>query len=136
VTLNSSRIVTTARGPAQAADLNVTAHDVVVTNGGLLSTQSASSGPGGPLNIHADTIQLTNGGQITSGSPIPTAGAGGIITIQGINGPASSVLIDGAKSGIFTNTLSASPAGKTNITAESVTVQNSGTISAATGGTA
>jgi len=136
LTLNSSRIVTTARGPAQAADLNITAHDVLVTQGGLLSTQTASSGPGGHLNILADTIQVTNRGQITSGSPFPVAGSGGTININGLTGPASSVLIDGAGSGIFTNTVGTGAAGNTNITAQSVTIQNSGTITAATSGTA
>jgi large exoprotein involved in heme utilization and adhesion len=121
--------------------MDIMAHNVLVTNGSLLSTQTASSGPGGPLNIHADTIQITNKGQITSGSPvsinvIPITGSGGTITIQGINGPASSMLIDGTGSGIFTNTVGVGAAGSTNISAQSITIQNGGTISAATSGPA
>ncbi len=153
LTVDSSRIITTARGPAQAADLNITAHDILVTQGGLLSTETQSVGNAGHLNISADTVQLTNGGQISSGSaeapapppflnlppPPPPTGAGGSITVQGLAGSgsrASSVLIDGAGSGIFTNTVGTGAAGNTNISAQSVTVQNGGTISAATSGTA
>jgi large exoprotein involved in heme utilization and adhesion len=146
LTLNSSRIVTTARGPARAAEMDITAHNVLVTNGALLSTQTANTGPGGPLNIHADTVQLTNGGHITSGShldvdpftgqPLTTSGAGGTINIQGLNSPATSVLVDGANSGIITSTSGTGAAGNTNITSQSLTIQNGGTISAATSGTA
>jgi filamentous hemagglutinin family protein len=146
LTLNSSRIVTTARGPAQAAQMDITAHDVVVTNGAVLSTQTANTGSGGPLSIIADTVQITNGAQITSrsvladdpftGQPLTTSGAGGTISIQGLNGSARSVLIDGSNSGIFTNTDGTGSAGNMNISAQSLSVQNGGTISAETSGIA
>jgi filamentous hemagglutinin family protein len=147
LTVNSSRIITTARGPAQAADLNITAHDVLVTQGSSLSTETVSSGHGGQLNIFADTLQVTNGGQISSGSNLDVdpftgqplihsgTGTGGTINIR-LAGPAASVLIDGMGSGIITNAEGTGAAGNTNITAQSVTIQNGGTISASTSGTA
>jgi large exoprotein involved in heme utilization and adhesion len=136
----NASIFTVARGPAlAAADLNITAHDVSISEGSLLSTETKSSGPGGQLNISTNTLQLTTGGQILSGStlgvdpvtgePVIPSGAGGTINIEGLAGPASSVLIDGAGSGIFTNAVGTGAAGNTNIAAQSVTIQNGGTIS-------
>ncbi len=58
------------------------------------------------------------------------------MNIQGVTGPAASVLIDGAKSGIFTNATGTGAAGDMNIAVQSLTVQNGGTISAATSGIA
>jgi large exoprotein involved in heme utilization and adhesion len=144
--LGPSTILTIARGPAPAADLNITAHDVSIAGGSSLSTASYSSGSGGQLNISTNNLQLTTGGQIQSGSiidPLPNpgvtpeipSGRGGTINVQGLTGPTASVLIDGAESGIFTNTVGTGAAGNTNITAQSVAIQNGGTISAATSGT-
>ena len=146
LTVNSSRIITTARGPAQAADLNIRAQDVLVTQGGSLSTETRSSGQGGQLNISADTIQVTNGGQLRSGSTLPRGpngvpievplGPGGTVRIQGRTGPvADSILIDGQKSGISTNTDGTGAGGNTFLSARSLTIQNGGTISAETSGT-
>ena len=92
----------------------------------------------------ADTLHITDGGQVASGSTIALGeipqgiltGPGGDITIHGLTGPANSVLIDGAGSGLFTNTVGTGPGGNTNIAAKSVTIQNGGTISADTSGTA
>jgi len=143
----NTQITTTTHGPAPSASLDITAHDILVTEGSSLATATVRSGPGGQLNISTETLQLTNGGQLRSGSTIeastipgqPTplpSGPGGTITIQGLAGPAGSVLIDGAKSGIFTNAQGTGAGGNTNISAQSVTIQNGGTISAATSGTA
>jgi filamentous hemagglutinin family protein len=151
-----SAITTVSRGPAAgAADLNITAHDVSLTGTGQnppnpqvfntrLVTQTISSGTGGQLNIVADNLQLTNGGQLQSGSVIgrnpftgqPTnpSGPGGTININGHSGPITSVLIDGAGSGIFTNSQGSGLGGNTNITAQSITVQNGGVISAQANG--
>ena len=145
-------IQTVARGPAlAAAGLNITAHDVSVSGGAFLNTETKSSGPGGPLNIFAENVQLTSGGQLKSGStlglaagPAPGAppvtvipsGRGGTITIQGLAGPSASVLVDGSNSGIFTNAVGTGAGGNANISAQSVTVQNGGTMSASTSGTA
>ena len=142
----NSFIHTTSRGSAPAAALNITAHDILLTDSSTLSTETFRSGPGGALNIFAQNLQLTNGGQVRSGStmevlipgepPVIPTGAGGTITIQGLASPAASVEIDGAGSGIFTNTQGTGAGGSINLAAQSVTVQNGGTISAASSGTA
>jgi len=133
---------TTSRGPAPSSDLNIKAHDILITEGSTLSTEAFRSGPGGHLNILTDNLQLTNGGQLTSSSAIQRAGpgqlptvpsgAGGTITIQGIASPAGSVVIDGPGSGIFTDAQGTGAGGNASLSAQSVTIQNSGTISAST----
>lgn len=142
----NSFIDTLTRGPAPAANLNVVAKGIVITDGARLSTETFSSGPGGQLNISTNNLQLTNGGQLRSGSVIDPfalpgetpeipSGPGGTINIQGLTGPAASVLIDGTGSRIFTNAVGTGAAGNTNISAHSVTIQNGGAISAETSGT-
>ncbi len=140
---------------APAGDITITAKDIDVTQGSFITSSTFYSGPGGHITIVADTLQLTNGGQVSGGStfapPFPgfdqgitPSGAGGDITIQGRNGPAASVLINGAEggifangaSGIFTNTEGTGAGGSINLFANSVTLQNGGTLSAATSGTA
>src|SRR5262249_14436874 len=109
-----SKIQALAQGPAPSAGLTVTAHDILITDGSSISTSTVDVGAAGPLNIAAVDLQLTKGGQLSSASrqgfdpvhglpgPLP-AGNAGTVTIQGLGGPAQSVLIDGAGSGIFTN---------------------------------
>ena len=150
MTLAGNSVIATASvSPtgAPAADLNITAKGIVVTQGSFLTSATFASGPGGHLKIVADTLQLTEGGQITSGSTkappispglpqeIPT-GPGGDITIQATAGRTGSVLIDGNGSGIFTKTEGTGAGGNLNLTARSVIVQNGGAISASTSGTA
>ncbi len=146
LTLDNSRIITTARGPAQAADLNITAKSVGIINGATLSTDTASQGPGGHLTVVTDNLQLLNGGQLRSGSTIPPqfpnrppppipSGAGGLVTVQSQAGHPNSVMIDGHDSGIFTGTQGTGLGGTINLSTQSLTVQNSGKISAETTGT-
>jgi filamentous hemagglutinin family protein len=143
-----SSIQAAAQGPAPSAGLSVTAHDVFVTDAGSsLTTATVNSGVAGPLNISVVNLQLTNGGKISSasvqgidpatglpGGP-PVTGDAGTVTIVGAGGHAQSVLIDGTDSGVFTNTVGTGTGGNINIFAESVTIQNGGTLSAATSGT-
>ena len=147
---DGSSILTVARVKTAAAALNITAHDINITGESFLSTESKSSGTGGPLNIFANNLTLMSGGQIKSGStlgkdpdtgaPVTPSGAGGNVTIQGRTGPADSILIDGQQngkpSGIITNTEGTGPGGATNMSARSLTIQNGGTISATTKGLA
>ncbi|MCS6288212.1 MAG: filamentous hemagglutinin N-terminal domain-containing protein [Nitrospira sp.] len=138
--------VSRSRSGAAAADFTITAKDVLITGSSRLSSETFRSGQGGTLNIFAETVRLTDGGQIRSGStiqPVPPAptreiptGAGGTITIQGPAGPARSLLIDGQRSGIFTDAQGIGEGGDVNVVAQSITIQNGGTISASTSGTA
>ena len=133
---------------APAADINITAKDIVVTQESIINSGSFRSGPGGNLKIVTDTLRVTDGAQLSSGSTkapnrgrlleslkgISPSGAGGDITIQA-QGPKGSVLIDGAKSGIFADTEGTGVGGSINLSAKTLTIQNDGTISASTTGT-
>ncbi len=135
-------------GAASSAGLNVRAHDILVTDGSSISTDTVSTGAAGPLSIAADSLQLINGGRISSssrqgidvntglpGGP-PPEGPAGSVTIQGLSSPAQSVLIDGKDSGVFTSTVGTGAGGNINILANTLTLQNGGTLSAATSGIA
>ena len=148
---SQSLIVTSAFHPtstAPAGDIAITAKNISATQGSLISSETFSSGPGGQLQIFADTLQLTGGSQIKSGSTfappfgrlpqgtIPT-GNGGDITVQSNNiGPSTSVLIDGPNSGIFSDAKGTGTGGSIFVSAKSLMLQNGGTLSAATSGTA
>ena len=107
---------------------------------GLISTSTGSSGNAGSVTVNANHVTLTDGGRIASNSflddPIypPATGAAGTVTIQGLASPAQSVLIDGTGSGIFTDTQGTGAGGNIFVNANTVTLQNSGTLSAATSG--
>jgi filamentous hemagglutinin family protein len=137
-----------AQGPASSAGINVTAHDVVITDGSSMSSSTLTGGDAGPLTISAVNVELKNGAQLSSasrqgldpntgepGGPPPTGDAG-TITIQGLTGAAQSVLIDGVDSAILTNTVGTGHGGSINIFSQSLQIQNGGTLSAATSGTA
>jgi filamentous hemagglutinin family protein len=141
---SNSLIITSAWRSAPAADLTVTAPQVLITGGSSLITDTFRSGQGGRLSLFTDSLQLTDGGQLRSGSrpapfstdpPVPT-GAGGTVVVQSPAGPAQSILVDGVGSGVFTDTQGTGRGGNVNLTAQSVTVQNGGAISASTTGTA
>ena len=144
----NSLIVTSAFNPtneAPAGDISLTAKDIVATEGSLISSETFAAGAGGQLKIVADTLQLKDGSQIKSGSTfappvgglppgVTPTGPGGDIAIQGL-GSNGSVVIDGAKSGIFSNTEGTGAGGTINLSARALTIQNGGTISASTTGT-
>jgi filamentous hemagglutinin family protein len=145
-TLFTANISTRSRGPANSGDLNIVAHDITLTDNGYLSTEAYRAGNGGALQIVTQDLQLTNGGQLRSGStilidpigivpPSTPTGAGGTITVQGQAGPTDSVLIDGSGSGISTKTELSGAGGSVFLNVNSLTIQNGGTISAATNGT-
>ena len=148
---SQSFIVTSAFHPtstAPAGDIAITAKNISATQGSLISSETFSSGPGGQLQIFADTLQLTGGSQIKSGSTfapplgrlpqgITPTGNGGDITVQSNNvGPSTSVLIDGPDSGIFSDAKGTGAGGNIFVNAKSLMLQNGGTLSAATSGTA
>ena len=119
-----STLRTTTRREARSADLNITAPAILLTDGSHIDTETFRSGDAGTLNIFTENLEVTNGAQISSSSrfnPIPDdpitipSGAGGTITIQGFASPAKSVQIDGAGSGIFSNTEGTGPGGNINI---------------------
>ena len=134
-------------GPASGGIIKIAGtEDIVIRSGSLITTNSANSGEAiqGPAgHVELDTQQLTiSGGSIVQSQTTGT-GLGGTVTVQGIGGPAQSVLISDADSGIFTDTrsftqdgnlLGTGTGGNIFVNANSVTLQNGGTLSAATTG--
>jgi len=140
-----SLIVTNAYRSAPAADLTITAPQVLVTEGSHLSTETFESGQGGRLSLFTDNLQVTNGGQLRSGSsPFPfdppegvsliPSGGGGAVTVQNVARPAQSIVIDGVGSGIFTDAQGTGAGGSMHLSAQTVAIQNGGVLSASTSG--
>jgi filamentous hemagglutinin family protein len=91
----------------------------------------------GPITINANTVVITSGGLLDS-STTANQGGGGDIIIQGFLGTktnATSLKIDGIKSGLFTDTQGARPSGNIFVSANTVTLQNGGMLSSKTSGT-
>jgi filamentous hemagglutinin family protein len=137
-----SAIETGALGSADAADLIVSAPDILITGKeSSLFTGTISSGDGGQLRLFTDNLQLVDGGTLSSKSFIGSegeipSGSGGVISIQGLRSPDTSVTIDGPGTGIFTDTKGTGLGGAIDLSTLSLTIENGGAISAETSGTA
>ena len=128
--------------PKGSGDIHVNATQTISLSGagtGLFS-ETNGAGQAGTIDIHAGALQVSTGALITSSSRFgpfggtPTGNAG-TITVQGLASPAQSVVIDGTGSGIFTETQGSGAGGNIVVNANSVTLQNGGTLSAKTSGT-
>ena len=117
--------------------------DISLQSGSILSTTAVpfSDGPAGVIELNTPVLMITGGSAVRSETI--GSGPGGTVTVQGINGPAQSVLISDPGSGIFTDTLSINffgtvagtgTGGSIFLNANSVTLQNGGTLSASTSG--
>jgi filamentous hemagglutinin family protein len=125
-----------------SGQIAVSAPTIIVENGSQISTNTDFSGNAGEIQLNTNDLQLKIGGQITSSSVInqgapefPPSGAAGLITIQGLASPAQSVLIDGAGSGIFTNTEGIGAGGNILMNANSVALRNNAQVSSSSTGT-
>ena len=145
---NGARIDSSSQSFAlgNAGNIDLVAPTITV-NGGTISTSTEFAGQAGTITLRADRVTLNNGGELASSSivrqtplfegeviPLPSGNAG-TVTIQGLANPAQSVLIDGAGSGLFTDTQGTGAGGNIFVNANSVTLQNGSTLSANTSGT-
>ena len=113
----------------------ISAGNIALESGSTIftSAEGGSQGPGGHIGISTPQLAVTGGSRLRSESLV--SGPGGTVSVHGINSPAQSVLIDGSGSGISTTTRDNGTGGSINISAQSLTVQNGGTLTAATSGT-
>jgi large exoprotein involved in heme utilization and adhesion len=123
-----------------AGNISITAPSIVVENGGSISSNTGLSGSAGTITVNTNNLQLLSGGQITSRSLLefpetPPSGTAGAVTVKGLPNLAQSILINGSRSGIFTDTSGSGPGGNINVSAHSITLQNGGMLSAKTSGT-
>jgi large exoprotein involved in heme utilization and adhesion len=134
-----AQINSSSNSPGRGGAMNITAGNLIALEGSgtALLSEATKAGPGGAINLHANQVQITDGA-IVSAKSVGTSldsGRAGNVTIQGLASPAQSVLIDGASSGIFTDTVGTGAGGSIFVNADSVTIQNGGTLSAKTSGT-
>src|SRR5207245_8780671 len=120
-----------------AGHISISAPSVVIENNGFISTSTSLVGNAGTITVNTNNLQLLSGGHIASSSLVefpeaPPSGAAGTVSIQGLAGPAQSILIDGSGSGISTKTEGTGAGGNIFVNANTVTLQNGGTLSAAT----
>ena len=134
---------TSSNGPG--GNIALSATDVISLSGtsrdgtpvGLFSRSIGTdpdSGSGGNIELHAGQYQVTNGAQVSASTLGP--GTAGNVFLEGASGPAQTVLIDGFGSGIFTDTQGTGAGGNILMNANTITLQNGGTLSATTSGTA
>jgi filamentous hemagglutinin family protein len=125
------------RSTGNAGGIHITAPVVSVEGTSFLSTSTELTGNAGNITIKAGDFRLASGGQLLSSSVLvdetPT-GASGAVTIQGLAGPAQSVVIDGAGSGLFSTTSGTGAGGSITANATQITMTTGGTISAASSG--
>lgn len=161
-----SGIFSNTQGTGAAGNVDVNATSITLQNGGTLSVKTtgtsstatggsitvtatdqltlsnkasitaSTSGPGnaGNILVKATDIAISGGSTITASSTGP--GNAGTVTIQGLQGPASSLLINGVNSGVFTKTNDTGAGGDIKISSNSVRMQDEGRISGETSGTA
>ena len=113
--------------------MQLTTKTFTMTDHSTVSTLTFAEGNGGPLTITAENLSLSGGSQITSAS-LGGSGHAGTTQVQGLQGRADSLTIDGTGSGIFTDTKGSGTGGNIFVNANSVTLQNGGTLSSATSG--
>ncbi len=126
-------------GPA--GDITITSPTIWLKGASFISTSTEFVGTAGNITLHTQALSLTEDSKLTSNSgpqlvPEFLSGSAGSVTIQGQGSPAQSVLIDGAGSGIFTDTQGTGAGGNIFVNANSITLQNGGRLSAETSGTA
>jgi large exoprotein involved in heme utilization and adhesion len=141
LTLNNTQVAANSFSDGPGGSIAVQGAQTVTLQSNSLMDASAvvSRGPIGTAgSIFLETQQLTmQGGSSLRAADRPTSqGNAGSIIVQGTNGPAQSILIDGSGTGIFTDAEGNGVGGNISLFANSVTLQNSGTLSAATSGTA
>jgi filamentous hemagglutinin family protein len=136
----SSLVSSSDVGPGHAGQISLTTPSLTVEQGGSISTSTSGTGDAGSIAVNANSVSLLSGGQLTSSSIMldpdaPPTGSAGSVTVQGLASPAQSMLIDGPGSGISSATEGTGAGGSISVNANSVTLQNGGTLSATTSGT-
>ncbi|WP_176698072.1 two-partner secretion domain-containing protein [Candidatus Nitrospira nitrosa] len=119
---------------ASGGSITVTATDhVTLTNNALITASTSGPGNAGNILVKTNDISISGGSTITASST--GSGNAGTVTVQGLQGPASSFLIDGSNSGVFTKTTNAGTGGNLSVSSNSIVIQNKGSISGETSGT-
>jgi filamentous hemagglutinin family protein len=128
-----SETVASTPGSGVGGNIAITAgQTVTITEGASISASTSGPGHAGNILVKANDIKLGGGGTITAVSTGP--GNAGTVTVQGLNSPANSFLIDGAGSGVFTTTSDTGTGGDISIDANAVSLQNGAHLSSNSAG--
>ena len=145
LTVRNSTIGSETFGPGQGGSITITgAEKIVIESASIIDSSAAVTGSvqgplgsAGPISFETQQLSIRQGSQVRAGSLPSSRGDAGNITVQGKAGTGSfsdSMTIDGAGSGIITNTQGTGAGGNITLTANEVTIQNGGTVSASTSG--
>ena len=130
---NSSSIMASSAASGDAGNMKIDASQLVhIGSFSRLESTADGTGHAGQITILTPTLTVNDGGHISTSTT--ASGHAGDVTIQGTRSSAQSVLIDGPGSGIFTDTQGTEAGGNIVVNANTVTLQNGGTLSAKTSG--
>jgi len=111
----------------------IAGQSVSISNGASVSASTNGPGNAGNILVKANDIALTGGGTMSAAST--GAGNAGAVTIQGLNSPANSFVVDGVGSGVFTTTSATGSGGNITINADAVALQDGAHLSSSSTGT-
>ena len=136
IALNGSSDIRVNNFLSDVGGIELFAPTIALSGQASMNTVGLGTGNSGPITINTQNLSLTSGSKLNSSILSGSSGHGGSITIEGLASPAESVSIDGAGSGLFSNTRGTGTGGNIVVDANTFTIQNGGTISASTSGTA
>ena len=153
-----SGIASATRGPGQAGRVEVSTPQLIMADGGQITTETQGTGRGGDVVVQVGRLSLTGGAQIRSSSirgatlrdietgPIPGQGTGpgGTVTVTATDtvsiagrsstGGGDSFFSNDASSGLFSTTQGPGAAGAIGVSAPTLTMSEGGKISVRTTG--
>jgi len=139
---NHTDVATSSFGQGAGGTITLKGTDNVTIESGsrvltdvVIGQAGAPQGTAGNILVETQDLAIRTGGQIGARALPNSTGNAGNITVQG-NSPAQSILIDGAGSGIFSTTEGTGAGGNITLFANTVTVQNGGTVASSTSGNA
>jgi len=118
----------------KAGTITLTAPKMTLEGESVISTSTESMENAGSILAKAENITISNGSTITAAST--HSGNAGSITIQGMHTLANSLLIDGAGSGIFTETQGEGLGGTITLKANQLQLNSGARITANSAGVA
>ena len=125
---NGSLITSSAAGPADGGEIEITATGRVSLSDSEIFNRSFRRGDAGTTSIMAHTLNLTNGAVINSSTPGGGRGAGGKIKVEAIE------MVQISNSMIVSQSQMQGNAGEVNIITKDLSVTNGGEIRSSTQG--
>ena len=125
--------------------ITITSPSISVEDGGFVTTSTDYTGHAGDITFKTASLQLNTGGYLSSSSvnvappedpQLISSGNAGTVTIEGTVSRAQSIIMNGAGSGIFTETQGKGLGGNITLNANQIQLRSGATISADSAGAA